>query len=320
MVEAMRHEKFYSSNQYVNKDFGVYAGWMGHQGGFSDCMPLISTNKDVVLIFQGENYLDRETLARLRCSGNGVDESSAHYLLQLYNELGNDFFQRLNGWYCGLIANLRTRKISLFNDRYGMGRIYFHEGKDEFIFASEAKSLLKIRPALRKIELDGLAEYLRYNCVTRNKTLFKGISLLPHASIFEFENGALVNRRQYFQFSEWERQPRLGSDEFHSKFAETVARAFPAYAKDSGKVALSLSAGLDTRLIMAALRDANGSHPCYTFGGPWGELYDIRTARKLSSRVSSSNLSGNVSESGQGAKARRTHTQSCVQLRSQSVL
>jgi len=29
---------------------------------------------------------------------------------------------------------------------YGMSRVYFHEGDESFIFASEAKSLLRVRP------------------------------------------------------------------------------------------------------------------------------------------------------------------------------
>src|SRR5205085_261583 len=53
------------------------------------------------------------------------------------------------------------------------------------------------------------------------------------------------------------------------------------YAREGNEVALSLTAGLDTRVIMAALQAQRRSFPCYTFGGAWGETFDIRTARKL---------------------------------------
>jgi asparagine synthase (glutamine-hydrolysing) len=281
MLDVMRHERFYNSGEYINKDLGLYAGWTCHRGAFSDCMPLVGRNKDVVLIFQGENYLDGETATQLRHSGNGLNESSASYLLDLYGELGDDFFLRLNGWYCGLIADLRRKRITLFNDRYGMARVYFHEGKDEFIFSSEAKSLLKVRPALRAIEPKALAEYLRFNCVIGNKSLFKGISLLPPASSWHFEGDVAVKRRSYFQFKDWEQQQVLGNDEFYQRFAETVSNVFPAYAQSRSEVACSLTAGLDTRAVMASLKHRKKPLPCYTFGGPWGELYDIRTARKI---------------------------------------
>ena len=282
MVEAMRHEKHYSGGHYVNGHLGLYVGWMGQHGSFADCMPLVSRKKDVVLIFQGENYLDSETRGRLRDSGKRVDEFNARYLLDLYTELGDDFFRHLNGWYCGLVADLDTRRITLFNDRYGMGRIYFHQGNDEFIFGSEAKSLLRVRPALRKIELESLAEHLRFNCVTRNKTLFRGISLLPNGASWDFENSVIPRKRRYFDFGDWEKQAALPPGEFYQRFTETLSRVFPLYAQSSGKLALSLTAGLDTRAIMASLRAHRGALPCYTFGGPWGELFDIRAARRLS--------------------------------------
>jgi asparagine synthase (glutamine-hydrolysing) len=281
MIDAMRHERFYNSGQYINEDLGLYAGWVCHQGAFSDCMPLISRSKDVILIFQGENYLDSETASRLSHFGNGVDASNARYLLDLYCELGDDFLPQLNGWFCGLIVDVHRKKITLFNDRYGMARIYFHEGKDEFLFSSEAKSLLKVRPPLRAIEPEAMAEYLRFNCVTRNKSLFKGISLLGPASSWDFEGGVAVKRSRYFHFDDWERQEVLGGDEFYQSFADAVSNTFPSYSKSPKKVGLSLTAGLDTRALMASLKQHDDFLPCYTFGGPWGELYDIRTARKI---------------------------------------
>ena len=36
----------------------------------------------------------------------------------------------------------------LFNDRYGMQRIYYHQSKDAFYFAAEAKAILAVRPEL----------------------------------------------------------------------------------------------------------------------------------------------------------------------------
>jgi asparagine synthase (glutamine-hydrolysing) len=281
MINAMRHETFYNSGEYINEDLGIWAGWICHKGAFSDCMPLISRNKHVVLIFQGENYLEKDTANKLRRFGNDVDESSARYLANLYDELGDDILSHLNGWFCGLIVDLRRNRATLFNDRYGMGRVYFHDGRDEFIFASEAKSLLRLRPALRAIEMGSIAEYLRFSCVTRNKSLFKGISLLPPGSSWDFERGVAVRRRRYFQFNEWEQQKVLEMDEIYQKFSETVSKVFPAYAEAPTKIGFSLTAGLDTRAVMASLKSRKESLPCYTFGGTWGELYDIRTARKI---------------------------------------
>jgi len=53
MVEEMRHEAFYRGGKYVNKDLGLYIGWMGHEASFADCMPLVDESRGLILIFQG---------------------------------------------------------------------------------------------------------------------------------------------------------------------------------------------------------------------------------------------------------------------------
>ncbi|MBV8216073.1 MAG: hypothetical protein JOZ08_22885 [Verrucomicrobia bacterium] len=280
MVEAMRNGTQYTGGQYKDPELGLYVGWMNLQGSFADCMPLVSRQKDIVLIFQGESFLEDESRSRLKRLGGG-DDSNARYLMELYQEFGEEFFLQLNGWFSGIIADLRKRRLTLFNDRFGMGRIYIHEGKDEFIFGSQAKSLLKIRPDLRSIEEESLAEHLRYNCVTKAKTLFKGISLLPPGSCWDFEDSVQPKRRSYFHFSDWEKQPTLEPEQFYQAFSETVSRVFPSYARGANPVAFSLTAGLDTRMIAAALQEGNRSVPCYTFGGQWGELFDVSVARKI---------------------------------------
>jgi asparagine synthase (glutamine-hydrolysing) len=280
MVDAMRHEEHYSAGKYVDESLGLYVGWTAQRGSFADCMPVVSPNKDVVLIFQGENFFDSATRTRLRRSGLETEGTTAASLLQAYLTLDEAFFNALNGWYSGVIADLRTKQIILFNDRYGMGRVYLHENQDEFIFASEAKAILSVRPARRRIAPQALAEYLRFNCVLGDKTLFSDISLLPNGSRWNFEAGALQQRSRYFSFADWENQIVLPQEEFYPKLAETISRVFPMYAAGMEKVALSLTAGLDTRTLLAGLP---GDHvlPCYTFGGPWSELLDIRIARKI---------------------------------------
>ena len=283
MLWAMRHNGRYSHGRFLDEKFGVRVGWTFHPGSFAEGMPLISRNGETVMIFTGETFEEPRAVTCSRRSISAKDSAEAAYLLELYAELGERFFAQLNGWFAGVIIDRRSKRVIVFNDRYGMGRIYFHAGPDEFLFASEAKALLKVRPALRAIEPERLAEYLRYNCVLGDRTLFRGISLLPKASAWSFEQNTSPRKRQYFDFTEWENQPRLEGETFYGQWADTVARIFPRYAREGGKVALSSTAGLDTRLLMAGLREQIKEHPSYTFGGAWGELFDVSTSRKTAS-------------------------------------
>lgn len=274
MLESMRHESYYVAGQYINRDIGVHLGWLSHPHSLAEGMPLISKDKRIVLIVIGEHFSHARRFS-------SATQDGALDFLQLYQESESEFFNFLNGWFCGVAVDLSLRKVTLFNDRYGMGRVYFHQGSEEFIFASEAKSLLRVRSSLREIEPAALAEYLRFNCVTGDKTLFKGISLLPGASSWHFSDNVNPEKRAYFDFANWEQQSTIEPEDFYQQFEETVSRVFPAYMEGTQPVGLSLTAGLDTRAILAAAMEEGRSLPCYTFGGPWGETFDIRAARKL---------------------------------------
>lgn len=281
MVESMRHEKDNVTNEYVNPEMGLYLGWTSHPFSMCCLMPLVSEDKNHVLITFGEHFSHAKSLG----SRNGSAESHPiRDLLRLYQEMGDRFLERLNGWFSGIAINFKLHEATLFNDRYGMSRIYLHEAKDEFLFASEAKALLRIRPALRAIDPDGLAQYLRFNCVMGSNSLFKEISILPPASSWTFVAGAISARRSYFGFGDWEQRPALSKEEFYQRFEETVTRIVPSYmqgTQPTEPVGLSLTAGLDTRAILAASNGQKQNLTCYTFGGTWGEIFDIRAARKL---------------------------------------
>jgi asparagine synthase (glutamine-hydrolysing) len=132
MVGNMMNEPFYTSGNYINRHLGLYVGGVCHKGSFSDCMPIVNENKDLILFYSGENFTDIDLIKRLRTNGHEFDESNASYLIHLYEENGIDFLQKLNGWFSGLLVDLRTGNVLLFNDRFGMQRIYCYESEDGF--------------------------------------------------------------------------------------------------------------------------------------------------------------------------------------------
>ena len=63
-----------------------------------------------------------------------------------------NFPASLNGRFQGVLTDRKQGTSILFNDRYGMERIYYHEAKEGFYFAAEAKAILTVRPELRVVE------------------------------------------------------------------------------------------------------------------------------------------------------------------------
>jgi asparagine synthase (glutamine-hydrolysing) len=170
--------------------------------------------------------------------------------------------------------------VLLFNDRYGMHRIYYHEAKDAFYFGAEAKAILAVRPELRRMDRKGLGEFVACGCVLENRTLFAGIHVLPPASAWIFQNRSLVRKNNYFRPRDWETQETVDPESYFEELRQSFVRILPRYFKGPERIAMSLTGGLDTRMIMASHSHEQSTLPCYTFGGMLRECQDVVVARK----------------------------------------
>ncbi len=280
MVKCMMHESAYISGTYVSTQLGLFVGWVGHKGSFSDCMPVWNEAKDICVIFTGEDFEDPLEIDMLKARGHECSADKAAYLVHLYEEEGPDFVKGLNGWFSGVVMDSRLGRSFLFNDRYGMGRIYFYESSDRLYFSSEAKSLLEVLPHLRETDMSSLAETFSCGCVLRNRTLFPGISLLPGGSLWTFAERRIAGKKAYFDWSDWESQPLLSGSEYYARLKETFSAILPRYLRGP-RIGISLTGGLDGRMIMAWTGRERNSLPCYTFGSAYRDCTDVVIARKV---------------------------------------
>ncbi len=270
MVEALRHESFYTTGTWIDEALGLYVGWVAAKDSFGDGMPLRNERGDA-LIFSGEEFSAPPD------EGWRVGGGPA-YLLRRYQE-NTGFLAGLNGRFHGVLVDGLHGTATLFNDRFGMHRVYYYEAKDAFYFAAEAKALLAVRPELRRLDPQALGEFIACGCVMQERTLFDGIHTLPGAAEWVFRRGTLETKGRYFRPAEWEDAPRLGAEPFYEEMRRVFAAKLPRYLE--GRVGMSLTGGLDTRMIMAWQRRPAGSLPSYTFGGMFRQCHDVRVAREV---------------------------------------
>jgi len=280
MIEALCHESFYVTGTWADESLGVYVGWVAQRGSFSDGMPLRNEREDVVLVFSGEEFPEPGTVVRLKERGHVIDTGGSSYLVHLYED-DPSFPAGLNGRFHGLLIDLNRGTATLFNDRYGMHRIYCHESKDAVYFAAEAKAILAVRPELRRMNPQGVGEFIACGAVMENRTLFDGIHVLPPASKWNFQRGSLKNKSSYFQPQEWEDQVELDPESYFREFEEVFTRNLPRYFEGDQRIAMSLTGGLDTRMIMAWQKSRPGEFPCYTFGGMFRDCQDVTLSRQV---------------------------------------
>jgi asparagine synthase (glutamine-hydrolysing) len=279
MMLCMKQDAFCTGGSLSNQDLGLWIGWIRREGSSSHCLPWWNETKDICMVFIGENFPEQSDIARLRSRGHRFRSEDASYLVHVYEEKGLDFLRDINAWFCGVLIDLRKSKAVLFNDRYGLSRIYYHEREDTFYFSSEAKSLLKILPDLRKLDLSSLGEFFSCGCALCNKSLFRGISILPGGSRWEFTPGRRMKKAVYFAKEEWENQPLLSKERYYETLKSSFAQILPRYLPEDQSVGVSLTGGLDSRMIMAWAPSVAGRLPCYAFGSAYRDSADVRLAR-----------------------------------------
>jgi asparagine synthase (glutamine-hydrolysing) len=266
MVEAIRHESFYQTGTWINEPLGIYVGWAVKKNSFSDAMPVRNERGNVTLIFSGEEY--------------SPATSAPADILHTY-EKDPTFPANLNGMFQGLLVDESRGTATLFNDRTGMHHICYHQSKDAFYFGVEAKAILAAHPELRVPDPRAIGELVACSCVLENRTIFKDIFILPAASAWTFRNAAIEQKNTYFQPSEWENQTAIEPDAYYEELHGVLTRNLPRYFAAREKVGMTLTGGLDTRVIMACHASAPGTLPTYTFVGPYRDCYDVRIGRHV---------------------------------------
>ena len=217
---------------------------------------------------------------RLKNRGHDFEAKGPSYLVHISEE-DSAFPAGLNGRFQGLLTDRTRGTATLFNDRYGMHRTYYHEAKEAFYFAAEAKAILTVRPELRRADARGLGEYVACGCVLENRTLFDGIRVLPGAATWVFRNGSIERKDSYFDPREWEEQAILEPESYYQELRNVFSQNLPRYFNGRERIGMSLTGGLDTRMIMAWHKPSPGSLPCYSFGGAFRDCRDVVVGRQV---------------------------------------
>ena len=266
MITSMRHQPASASGTLFVASLGVYAGWVAHDDSFAAAQSSATRGNCNALLFAGE------------CFPAAAEFAS---LLDRYDAEGDAFLAGLNGLFSGLLIDPQRRLALLFNDRYGSEHIYLVEKDGVTYFASEAKALLLVLPELRAFDETGLAQFLTFGSTLDGRTLFRDIQLMPGGSLWRFSAGSPPQRTRYFTPAQWEAQTQLADDDFEALFVETFRQILPGYLQSQAPVGVSLTGGLDTRMIMACLPRPSGLAVAYTYAANIGDTLDLTIAARV---------------------------------------
>ena len=258
MICSMNYEKIYRVDQFLDEEKGLIGGRVSLGILNPVDQPVNSPKGDGWIIFHGELYRKPDGL------------SDPVHILNSYLEKGDQCATELNGVFHFVIYNRRLNQIKLFSDKFGLQPLYYSVKPDGIIFAGEVKGILADSLVSREADYKSFADFFHFGQILGNKTLFKKVKLLPPASTitYDLKNG-LLSEKCYWDLEEafspgGNYDPGISPDEVVSLLVESIKER----GRNTDILGLSISAGLDSRGILAGLKDvAKGLHT-YTLGLP----------------------------------------------------
>lgn len=216
----------------------------------------------------GEIYNQHALMTAFGISGRPCCD--AQLLARLYQaDPEMTFLRRVDGIYAAIFYDKAREQVHIATDRYGLRHLYYLDRTHEFAWASEVKSFLEIPGFVAHISEESIADFLSAGHLLDDRTWFSGVRLLAAGTILTLNlHGMTIRTRKYWTCEEVRPLRGATADEI----LEEVGRLFLASVRRQsdfdGPVGVSLSGGLDSRALLAAIpRDGREIHSV-TFGRP----------------------------------------------------
>ncbi|MFX4262063.1 asparagine synthase (glutamine-hydrolyzing) [Pelotomaculum propionicicum] len=182
--------------------------WLGHrrlaiidpEGGKQ---PLSNEDGTVWVTFNGCIYNYLELAQTLRRKGHHFRTySDTEVIVHAYEEYGKDCLKYFIGMFAFAVWDDRKKILFCARDRMGVKPFYYIKEADAFVFASEIKALLSTSLVPKKVDRRALQEYLVFQTVLGEKTLFEHIyKLLPGHYMIVNENACIAENKKYWDLS-----------------------------------------------------------------------------------------------------------------------
>jgi asparagine synthase (glutamine-hydrolysing) len=232
----------------------------GHQ-------PMHNHDRSLWITYNGEIYNYLEHRERLQAKGHVFrGESDTEVLLAMYEEMGLDCLNELNGIFAFAIWDEREKKLVLARDHAGVKPLYYRVEGRALYFASEMKALLRIPGLERSLRLPSLGDYLTFLWVPGEHTMFEGIDKVEPGQVIVWKDGKLDIRRWFHL--DYEPDDSLSEGEWIEQVHDTFLRTTQRQMVSDVPLGAFLSGGLDSSSIVACMRR--------TFPGRTIQTYSVR--------------------------------------------
>lgn len=256
--------------------------WPGFTGGrFApsilnpEVQPVVSTSGRYSLWLDGD-FSNCEAMAESFGAGESTG-ACAELALTFYQTAGWRFLKECNGLFSIALFDAQTRTLTLANDRYGLRPLYWVQTPFGYAYSSEVETLWKLPGVDAQIDSDAVQEWFSFGYLLGNRTWMKGIEMLPAASILTVSELGATKTTYWSWAGIREDLSRSREDEIAEELGRLWMQAVRR-RKSYSRPGVSLSGGLDSRSVLAALQRESVSPATITFGQPGCDDCIIATA------------------------------------------
>lgn len=217
--------------------------------------PVYNEDRSVRVIFNGEIYNFRELRRELRAAGHVfATQSDTEVLVHAYEAYGAEFPKHLNGMFAIALHDIQRHQLLLVRDPLGIKPLYYSFDRRRLIWGSEIKALLASGMVERELDRGALNEFLTWEYLPGEGTLFRSIRKLLPGHLLEIDlRQPACSPRPYWELPRESALENLGEGEWAERVDAQLHRSVQRQLVSDVPLGAFLSGGVDSSLMVAAM-------------------------------------------------------------------
>ncbi len=246
----------------------------GHQ-------PIYNEDKSLVLTFNGEIYNYKDLRKELIAKGHKFyTDTDSEVLVHGFEEWKEDMLPKLRGMFGFAIYNTKDSSLFIARDFFGIKPMHYTQIGNDFVYASEIKSILEYPKFEKKFNRKALDSYLSFQYAVPPETFFEGVYCLMPGHYLWYKDGEVETTR-YFE-ARFNPNEEMTEEEAVDKIEKVFENSVNAHKIADVEVGCFLSSGVDSSYVSTYFADQK----TFTVGFDFGEKYnEISWAKNLSEKI-----------------------------------
>ena len=247
----------------------------GHQ-------PIYNEDKSLVLTFNGEIYNYKDLRKELIAKGHKFyTDTDSEVLVHGFEEWKEDMLPKLRGMFGFAIYNTKDNSLFIARDFFGIKPMHYTQIGNDFVYASEIKSILEYPKFEKKFNRKALDSYLSFQYAVPPETFFEGVYCLMPGHYLWYKDGEVETTR-YFE-ARFNPNEEMTEEEAVDRIEKVFENSVNAHKIADVEVGCFLSSGVDSSYVSTYFADQK----TFTVGFDFGEKYnEISWAKNLSEKIS----------------------------------